>query len=677
VVVELAQCWQEQGQLDEARELLEESLKTNPNYVTVLVERGRVALRMGQAADAERWLRQAVALNPDQAASNFVLSLSLQTQKKKDAELARRIEANDRRQAELRLQLHDLGRQPALLTELGRWIARSGDEREAAGWFYAALKEDSSYAPAHAGLAEFFAKAGQPRRAREHARLAGTDVTVAMNAKSARPEKISAHSTKSAIATAQPAEASSDDVHRLCAACHAYPPPETMPRAVWRKEVKQGYDFLRDSAQQGEHPPLENVVWYYERRAPERLPRSEQPPAEAKSPFKFNKRGTGWMVNLPPYPGVANLNLGRLFGDKKQELLVCDTRLDRILVLKPYEAAMGGEALPQVIAPSHTAVADLDGDGRQDVLVAGLGNFFPTDDRVGRVVWLRAMPEGRFEPITLLEGVGRVSDVQAADFNGDGRLDLIVAVFGWRSAGEILYLENRTTDWSQPTFTRSEIDARHGGIHVPVADLNGDQWPDFVALVSQEHETVVANLNRGDGTFRQETIFTAPHPTFGCSGIEVVDLDSDGDLDVLLTNGDVLDRPYLLKPYHGVQWLENEGAFPFRHHLLAPMYGASRAVAADFDGDHDLDVAAVSFLPRLEFPERESLRLPSVVVFEQTAKRQFAMHVMETGACDHFTCAAGDWDGDGKIDLAVGNFSWKRSQAFGDAATLWRNATGE
>jgi hypothetical protein len=53
------------------------------------------------------------------------------------------------------------------------------------------------------------------------------------------------------------------------------------------------------------------------------------------------------------------------------------------------------------------------------------------------------------------------------------------------------------------------------------------------------------------------------------------------------------------------------------------------------------------------------------------------MHVLETGACDHFSCAAGDWDSDGKIDLVLGNFSWKRSQPFGDAAILWRNTTGE
>jgi tetratricopeptide (TPR) repeat protein/cytochrome c5 len=677
VTVALAHCWQEQGQLDDARGLLDALLTGRPDSLAALVERGRVALRMGQPEDGERWLKRAMDLSPDHADANFVMRLCWQGQEKSDEALERRIDENGRTQAELRLKLHDSGREPTLLTEFGRWIMRTADEREAAGWFYAALKEDSAYVPAHAALAEFFQRAGQARRANKHARLAGVSLAVATQDRSALASARLADSPRKVVGEAHSAEAMSEDVHRVCAACHAYPPPDTMPRAVWRKEVKQGYDLLRSSTLHGEFPPLEDVVLYYEQHAPQRLPMIQQSSGARELPVKFEKKGTGWMVNLPPYPGAANVNLAWLLGGQKQELLLCDTRLDRVLVLKPYESSPGGQALPQVIAPSHTAVADLDGDGRLDVLVAGLGNFYPTDDKVGKVVWMRRTPEGGFEATTLLEGVGRVSDVQAADFSGDGRLDLVVAVFGWRTTGEILYLENRTTDWSRPDFKPHKVDARHGAIHVPVVDLNRDQRPDFVALISQEHETVVAYLNQGNGAFRPETIFTAPHPTFGSSGIEVVDLDSDGDSDMLLTNGDVLDRPYLLKPYHGVQWLENEEVFPFKHHLLTPMYGASRAVAADFDGDRDLDVAAVSFLPRLEFPERESLRLPSVVLLEQQAKRQFAMHVLEVGACDHFSCAAGDWDGDGKVDLAVGNFSWKRSQAFADAAVLWRNVSGE
>src|SRR5207248_11773234 len=167
---------------------------------------------------------------------------------------------------------------------------------------------------------------------------------------------------------------------------------------------------------------------------------------------------------------------------------------------------------------------------------------------------------GNFTAIPLLEGVGRVADVQAADFRGVGKLDLIVAVFGLRDTGEILYLENRTTDWTHPVFVPHVLDDRTGGIHVPVADLNGDGRPDFVALISQEHETVVAFLNEGNGRFRKETIYEAPHPAYGSSGIQLVDLDGDGDLDVLFTNGDSLDEN-TLKPYHGVQWLENKGSF--------------------------------------------------------------------------------------------------------------------
>ncbi len=463
-----------------------------------------------------------------------------------------------------------------------------------------------------------------------------------------------------------PPEASAAEVRRFCGACHAYPPPDSLPRHAWRHKVKEAYDIFRDSTLFVDYPSLEAVALYYEARAPEHLPPIvEGPPAASR----WQRRGL--RPDAASFPAVTHVRLAPLTDPRKPDLLVCDAELNEVRVLKPYEDSPRWRTIGRVTAPAHAEVVDLDGDGRKDILVAGLGEFLPTDARVGRVVWLRGQAGGEFTPVTLLEGVGRVADVRAADFTGDGKPDLIVAVFGWQNTGEVLLLENQTTDWSRPKFVPRVLDERHGAIHVPVADLNGDGRPDFVALISQEHEMVVAFLNEGGGRFQQETVYTAPHPTYGSSGIQLVDLDRDGDLDVLYSNGDGMDPPPLLKPYHGIAWLENRGRFPFRHHRLADMYGVQRAVAADADGDGDLDVFAVSFLPPEHYPERDKIEPAAVLLLEQTAPGRFARHVLERGTCDHFTCEAGDLRGDGSVSLVVGNFCMSRPPEPLDAVGIW------
>jgi hypothetical protein len=275
--------------------------------------------------------------------------------------------------------------------------------------------------------------------------------------------------------------------------------------------------------------------------------------------------------------------------------------------------------------------------------------------------------------------VGRVADVQAADFRGlgPGKLDLVVAVFGWRNTGEILYLENHTTDWSRPVFVPRVLDARHGTVRVCVADLDGDGKLDVVALISQEHETVVAFLNQGEGRFTRKTLYEAPHPAYGFSGMQLVDLNGDGKLDVLLTNGDSLDPPYLLKPYHGVQWLENRGQGKFEHHHLTSMYGVMSAVAADFrglgPGNGKRDIVAVGSLFQERFPQRRQLNLDAVILLEQAkpGTGKYVRHSLETITCDHFTCCAGELYGDGKIHLVTGNFCLTRQHPIADAVTIW------
>jgi hypothetical protein len=473
---------------------------------------------------------------------------------------------------------------------------------------------------------------------------------------------------------AEPREATAEEVHRVCAVCHVYPPAETFPRADWRKEVKLGFDFLYADPSpkyRFEFPPLESIVRYYETQAPESL--SPVSRSESARPVTAFERRSHRPPRTEGPPGVAHINLVHLSRKDRLDVLVCDANSRQVLVFKPYESPPAWTVIARGFTCAHAEVADLDADGVSDVLLSCLGNFYATDDLVGSVVWLKGTADGTFTPFTLLEGIGRVADVRAADFTGDGRVDLVVAEFGWHKAGSIRLLENTTTDWSKPVFESRTIDPRHGTTHVPVADLNGDGKPDFVAVVSQGHETVVAFLNRGGGKFDTETVFAGPHPTYGLNGAQVIDLDGDGDLDVLLSNGDALDHPHLLRPDHGVTWLENRGGYPFHANRLADAPGAGSPVAADFDGNGLLDVAFASFLLTESLAQRDRHRPDAVVVLEQAERGKFVRHMLEASTCIHPACAAGDLDGDGRPDLVIGHFV--RVGDVGDRLTVWRNTT--
>jgi FG-GAP-like repeat len=480
-------------------------------------------------------------------------------------------------------------------------------------------------------------------------------------------------------------------VKQQCVKCHVLPPPEYVPRGMWRFRIQE----MAERSMTGTGVPtgeksllwqqdLDQIASWFESRAPRALPLPDPWPADDGG-LRFLKHAYT-PPGAVPTPIISSVRFFDLQGDGRLEIVACDMGHGSVFVGDPKRRPGELREIAVLSNPAHVEMVDLDKDGRRDLLVADLGEFLPADHEKGSVVWLRQTAPFEFEKHVLVDHLPRVADAEAADFDGDGDLDLVVAAFGYRRVGGTFHYDNHTTDWQHPKFAPFPVDGRPGAIHVPPVDLNGDRRIDFVSVVAQQYEQVNAYLNDGPGKgFRVETIFQAPTPVWGSSGIQVVDLDRDGDQDVLMTNGDTLDD-FTIRPFHGVRWFENRGGFPFVRHDLAAMPGAHRAQAADLDGDGDLDIVACAFLPDSQhstFPPLERQGnlgdLTSVGWLEQVRPGQFELHALEKGKLAHVTLDLGDFDGDGDVDLLVGNFTGftfgKSDTGFKSAAwvELWEN----
>lgn len=467
-----------------------------------------------------------------------------------------------------------------------------------------------------------------------------------------------------------------DEVVAFCGGCHKMPSADLFPKSAWYDEVKQGFDFYHQfKPKELTQPPFLPVVEYFRSRAPEKLDLT--PPETAPPPDRLKFHTQEILLPLPNNSAPAPLAIsfmGTLPRPQPpgRELLLSDMASGGVFLVDAKGSLQVTRLGSGFKNPCVVHGCDLNGNGRLDLVVADLGSFIPADHEQGSVIWVPDVMDQRSTQsvIPLLQGVGRVADVQSADFDADGDLDLVVAEFGWHRTGHILLLRN-DGNASAPRFTSRIVDPRPGAIHVPVVDLNKDGRPDFVALISQQFEVIEAFLNQGDGSFKKQTIRIADDPSFGSSGIQIVDLDGDGDDDVLYTNGDSFDS-LLIKPYHGIQWLENTGQFPFVNHRLTSLPGVHRALAGDIDQDGDLDIVACAFFPSVVQDSPEARKFDSVILLDQQGPGQFVRYRLEKGNCIHPSMELSDFDGDGDLDFAVGSF---RIQTTADqpAATIWWN----
>jgi hypothetical protein len=234
------------------------------------------------------------------------------------------------------------------------------------------------------------------------------------------------------------------------------------------------------------------------------------------APPVFYKVGTA-----PEDVIAADLN-----GDGVPDLVSANLQSDSISVLIGRGDGTFKPAVKYTVGyyPKIVTAGDFNGDGKLDLAVLNEGQI----GVAGTVAILLGKGDGTFQaPSTIAVGPGPVG-FAVADFNGDGKLDLVVAIGGGFVHGEtfvepniLVYLGNGNGTFQSPL---SVPPGPYYGI-IAVGDLNGDGKPDLVT------SDVAVFLGNGDGTF-QPPVYYGFSVTDLPASIAIGDVNGDGKLDV-------------------------------------------------------------------------------------------------------------------------------------------------
>jgi hypothetical protein len=320
--------------------------------------------------------------------------------------------------------------------------------------------------------------------------------------------------------------------------------------------------------------------------------------------------------------------VGDFTGSGIPDLAVADLGSDQVSILLgngdgTFQAPASFAAGPQ---PFSVRAADLTGDGVLDLAVADYGDL-STGDAQLRI--FKGNGDGSFKPGAILAAGTYAVDAAVGDFNGDGQIDVGVST----EQGFHVFLGN-----GDGTFQSAGTFAAGGDGKVTLGEFTGNGILDLAAANSGDDKVSVL-LGNGDGTFEKAPTFaagTAP------ASVAVGDFIGNGVDDLA-----VADYGDLFGNGQGVSILLGNGDGTFQSPLaLKAGTRPDAVVVGDFNGDGKLDLAVADFG---DFCCDNG----DVTVFLGNGDGTFKLAGTFSAGAHPYAMAAGDFDTDGNLDLAV------------------------
>ena len=307
-----------------------------------------------------------------------------------------------------------------------------------------------------------------------------------------------------------------------------------------------------------------------------------------------------------------------------------------------FERLISGPAATDRGSSGGVSLVDYDGDGDPDLYVTN-GYDVSLEAPEPQRNQLYRNDGGTFVPVTegpLVEDAGYSSGSTWADFDNDGDLDVFVS--NQQDQNNSLYLNDGNGAFTALTEGPVVSDGGHS-YSAAWVDVDNDGFVDlFVANGGMSHaQENFLYRNLGDGSFERITDSAIVQGEAATCGTAWGDYDDDGDQDLVITNYQFGTFPILYRNQGGFQFTRMEGM------LDGAIFASSAAVWADLDNDGDLDlvISGVLGLANRVYLNRGSGQLERVVVDAATLEggNSYALTVL-------------DAENDGDQDLVVANW---------------------